>query len=135
MNGHNHPARCCCSLSDDPIGVRPVCPVCVEHGELAQLGKHTIERVAELLDVPPGLLVRTDLEYACCHQLVGRPHTDYCQAHGYDGAPCAGTAPAPPNTADAPPPPTTGETATPAPDAAATASPATASPAPDEPHA
>lgn len=130
MNGHNHPARCCCSLPDDPIGVRPVCPVCVEHGELAQLGKLTIERVAELLDVPPGLLVRTDLEYACCHQLVGRPHTDYCQE-----AACAGTAPAPPNTADAPPPPTTGETATPAPDAAATASPATASPAPDEPHA
>lgn len=29
-------------------------------------------------DLPPGAIVPTDYAYACCNQLVGRPHTEYC---------------------------------------------------------
>ena len=72
---HNHPPRCCCptdlrrSTDDDAGRVLIKCPQCVEHGELALLGK----------------------ECATCHQLPGRPHTGYCSATGLVGADDRGT--------------------------------------------
>lgn len=58
--GHNHPPRCCCD-PDNPLR-QLHCPLCPEHGELAQLG---------------------DQECTSCHahapnaqQIV---HTDYCR--------------------------------------------------------
>lgn len=71
---HNHPPRCCCHSWPiaDETDRYIVCELCPEHGELAQLSNdnspktiqaHTGERI-----------------YACCAQLVGRPHTDYCPA-------------------------------------------------------
>lgn len=57
---HNHPPRCCCSSLD--IGTMRErldhCPLCPAHGELAQLGNG---------------------ECPSCHQLPGRPPTEYCQ--------------------------------------------------------
>ena len=48
---HNHAPHCCCHLELD----QGRCPVCPDHGDLAD-----------------------QAEYPCCHQLEGRPHTDYC---------------------------------------------------------
>lgn len=60
---HNHPPRCCCFLNP-PTTDDHICPLCPEHGELAQLGNDNSPRTIRI--------------YACCNQLVGRPHTDYC---------------------------------------------------------
>jgi hypothetical protein len=57
---HNHPPRCCCISGWVDKPDRP-CPLCIVHGELAQLSNPN-----------------STAEYPCCHQLVGRPHTDYC---------------------------------------------------------
>jgi hypothetical protein len=54
---HNHPPRCCCrhvATISDPDRICPGCPL---HGELAALADH---------------------ECPSCHQLPGRPPTDYC---------------------------------------------------------
>lgn len=69
---HNHPPRCCCisgwvDRPDTP------CPLCPEHGELAQLSNDKPPNA-----IPANVTPRTDYEYTCCHQLIGRPHTDYC---------------------------------------------------------
>lgn len=69
---HNHPPRCCCALPDDPVGVHTRCELCPEHGELAQLGNSNPANA-----IPAGVVI-ADLAYSCCHQLVGRPHTEYC---------------------------------------------------------
>ena len=68
---HNHPPRCCCHYSAEAITADDVtiCPMCTEHGELAQLAKRTPEY--------PG---QPEPQYPCCHQTIGRPHTDYCRA-------------------------------------------------------
>ena len=67
---HNHPPRCCCHYSAEAITADDVtvCPMCIEHGELAQLAKRTPEY--------PG---QPEPQYPCCHQTIGRPHTDYCR--------------------------------------------------------
>lgn len=71
---HNHPPHCCCGVREF---ARPApgyeCPLCPEHGELAQLGDDNPPNT-----IPANVTPRTDYEYSCCHQLVGRPHTDYC---------------------------------------------------------
>lgn len=37
---HNHPPLCCCPDPRPRTGYRPlICPLCPEHGELAQLSK------------------------------------------------------------------------------------------------
>src|SRR5688500_5294495 len=71
---HNHPPRCCCAFARDVDAYEPTtpCALCPEHGELAQLGD---------IESPP---ITAVTEYPCCHQLVGRPHTDYCRA-GFAG--------------------------------------------------
>lgn len=57
---HNHPPACCCKLArvappDQPaLAYVDRCPSCVEHGDLANPSCHN------------------------CHQLPGRPHTEYC---------------------------------------------------------
>ena len=68
---HNHPPRCCCiSINDEQFGTYRTdpCPMCIEHGELAQL--------AEWKPEYPG---QPEPQYPCCHQTIGRPHTDYCR--------------------------------------------------------
>ena len=67
---HNHPPRCCCGYSDccgwtDPSPHIGTCPLCPEHGELAQLAG----------EPQPG-------ECPICHQPIGREHTDYCRLTG-----------------------------------------------------
>jgi hypothetical protein len=63
---HNHPPRCCCiQLHDSQRLSTDLCPLCPEHGELAQLSNG---------------------ECPNCHQLPGRPHTEFCQL----GAPLSG---------------------------------------------
>lgn len=83
---HNHPPRCCCEIANDETAVRGRlvdCPLCPEHGELAQLSNTNPPN-----DIPANVTPRTDYEYACCHQLVGRPHTDYCPSrHGQQQSP------------------------------------------------
>jgi hypothetical protein len=59
---HNHPPNCCCWV-DDTEEVRR-CPLCPEHGELAQLN-----------DPRPG-------ECPICHSQIGRQHTEYCRFIG-----------------------------------------------------
>lgn len=58
---HNHQPRCCCSSQCNTILAgdkceEHTCPACVEHGELART------------------------ECPKCHQLAGRPHTEFCPA-------------------------------------------------------
>ncbi len=65
---HNHRPLCCCQLDPDDVEcgaligehVHPLvrCPSCVEHGDLAQP------------------------QCDQCHELVGRPHTEYCTHTG-----------------------------------------------------
>jgi len=66
---HNHPPRCCCITSaEQPAAVNPggtiACPLCPEHGELAQLA-----------EPQPG-------ECPVCHSEIGKQHTDYCRFFG-----------------------------------------------------
>lgn len=96
---HNHPPRCCCAFARDVDAYEPTtpCPLCPEHGELAQLGNdnppnaipanvtwhRTSEHDAhETWRCQPELCgsqpTQYPAEYPCCHQLAGRPHTDYC---------------------------------------------------------
>lgn len=68
MTAHNH-APCCCCPTLTELGVMTIreqdaCPLCVEHGELAQLAEP---------------------ECPSCHTVAGHPHTEYCQL----SAPCA----------------------------------------------
>jgi len=64
---HNHPPRCCCpDQIDHDAGTYAVavCPLCTEHGELAQLA-----------EPQPG-------ECPVCHSEIGKQHTDYCRFTG-----------------------------------------------------
>lgn len=87
---HNHEPKCCCiPPAVDPWGPRTNCPSCVEHGDLATLGRCPEESPSTGLrclreaghngghnttdDQPwPG-------ECTSCHATAGQPHTDYCQ--------------------------------------------------------
>lgn len=75
---HNHPPRCCCESQPGGAMIN-TCPQCHEHGELAQLGNDNSPN-----SIPANVTPHTDYEYACCHQLVGRPHTDYCPRHPWN---------------------------------------------------
>jgi hypothetical protein len=91
---HNHPPRCCCiQLHDSQRLSTDLCPLCPEHGELAQLSNSESRCICR-----PHLIPGTTdqdcpvhrTEYPCCHQLAGRPHTDYCprlQACTLNGCP------------------------------------------------
>jgi hypothetical protein len=86
MTAHNHPPLCCCIPDKGPLGPGDRCPLCPEHGELAQLanqctcGTPGLNYEGPQRDCPiHGEAIEG--EYPCCHQLVGRPHTDYCPAH------------------------------------------------------
>lgn len=68
--GHNHPPRCCCidpqtNEMSDATKAAFGCPLCPDHGELAQLA---------------------NTECPSCHQLPGRPPTDYCQMPAWHAA-------------------------------------------------
>ena len=105
---HNHPPRCCCPPGPiQPLGEPPEgpdeCPLCPEHGELAQLGRIDVHELSANLDPNPfteaagipsieptdaahdaavaAALASTRLPGPCpsCHQLPGRPPTEYCE--------------------------------------------------------
>jgi hypothetical protein len=62
---HNHPPRCCCQFEyRQGALVEAPCPLCPEHGELAQLAQPQ-----------PG-------ECPICHSEIGKQHTDYCRFTG-----------------------------------------------------
>jgi hypothetical protein len=62
---HNHPPRCCCErYSYGTTQALRNCPLCTEHGELAQLAQPQ-----------PG-------ECPLCHSEIGKQHTDYCRFTG-----------------------------------------------------
>lgn len=95
---HNHPPRCCCisgwvDKPDTP------CPLCPEHGELAQLGNTCVVESARIhstdqhgnahLTFGEGLTLDPYTERpecSNCHQPQGRPHTEYCGTGGIVGA-------------------------------------------------
>lgn len=84
---HNHPPRCCCEipdghaiadLRDGTPGPNDRCPLCPEHGDLAQLDESdttTVIRFDGVTDEIPG-------ECPICHSLIGKQHTDYCRFTG-----------------------------------------------------
>lgn len=86
---HRHAPRCCCFV-DPPESADHTCPLCPNHGELAQLGNNATcgyygcplkpghESDHELSAHTRAQAATLTTEYPCCHQLEGRPHTDYC---------------------------------------------------------
>lgn len=96
---HNHPPRCCCVWAREADSYEPVtyCPSCPEHGELARLTafdgvcgfRHLIapDQTCTSKPHPPGTPHSWDLPPECpsCHQLQGRPPTEYCLHASWHG--------------------------------------------------
>lgn len=124
---HNHPPRCCCEIPDghtvadfrnNTPGPQDRCPLCPEHGELAQLdndkppnaipanvtcGHRNLAATSQDPCTYPPHPIGTRHswqanEYPCCHQLAGRPHTDYCRQDAQAGNPDGWAAAINPNT-------------------------------------